>query len=101
MFFINSMVFVCKHVFGVNMFFVILCTNVCWYFSDVRSLGGFAAAGRPGYPTADPPDVYSKLLNNASGLNSNPSGRIFDAKPDKISTFFKKPGSEMTTYYIC
>jgi hypothetical protein len=40
------------------------------------------------------------LLNNPSGLNSNPSGRIFDAKSDKISTFFKKSGSEMTTYYI-
>ena len=46
-------------------------------------------------------DGYSELLNNPSGLNSNPSGRIFDAKSDKISTFFKKSGSEMTTYYIC
>ena len=44
---------------------------------------------------------YSELLNNPSGLNSNPSGRIFDAKSDKISTFFKKSGSEMTTYYFC
>ena len=33
---------------------------------------------------------YSELLNNPSGLNSNPSGRIFDAKSDNISTFFKK-----------
>ena len=36
---------------------------------------------------------YSKLPNNPSGLNSNPSGRIFDTKSDKISTFSKKSGS--------
>ena len=37
---------------------------------------------------------YSKLLNNPSGLNSNPSGRIFDAKSYKISTMFRKSGSK-------
>ena len=43
---------------------------------------------------------YSKLLSSPSGSNSNPSGRIFDAKSDNISTFFKTSGSEMTTYYF-
>ena len=44
---------------------------------------------------------YSELLNNPSGLNSNPSGRIFDAKSEKSIDFFQKGGPEMTTYYIC